>query len=124
MIEITKEERNILFHTLGLNYKAISFRNHFVASKNHSDYKTLESLREKGFMKLGKNPSFCPDTDLLYHVTDNGKELAYVEKKKLTPELTRSQRRYRIYLRSESDEGFFNWLKNPYWNDYRKEAEC
>lgn len=82
MIEITKEERNILFHTLGLNYKTISFRNHFLASKNHSDYKTLESLRKRGLMKLGCTPSFCRDADLLYHVTDKGKELAYVEKRR------------------------------------------
>ncbi len=63
-MNITKEELSILFHTLGLNYKPEPFRNHFVASKNHSDYKTLESLREKGLMELGKSPSFKPKFSL------------------------------------------------------------
>ena len=36
------------------------------------------------------------------------------------PKLTRSQKRYRLYLHSEADEKFEDWLKNSYWNDYRK----
>lgn len=34
--------------------------------------------------------------------------------------ITRSQRRYRAYLASESVESFGDWLKNSYWDDYRK----
>ena len=120
MMGITKEEKSILFHTLGLNYKPISFRNHFVASKNHSDYKTLESLREKGLMELGKAPSFCPESDILYHVTTKGKEIAISEKKKSIPKLTRSQKRYKAFLLSDTTESFIEWLQNPYWDNYRK----
>ncbi len=36
--------------------------------------------------------------------------------------LSRSQRRYRAYLHSESNEGFGEWLKNSYWDNYRARA--
>lgn len=121
-MEVVKEEMEILFHTLGLNYKPDPFRNHFLASVSHSDYNTLELLREKGLMRYGHKPSFCPSEDILYIVTSKGKEIAITEKQKLTPKLTRSQKRYRSYLLSETTESFIDWLKNPYWDDYRKMA--
>ena len=52
--------------------------------------------------------------------TDKGiaiaKQLAYAS----IPKLSRSKKRYDLYLHSEVDEGFMDWLKNPYWNQYRK----
>lgn len=33
---------------------------------------------------------------------------------------TRSQRRYAAYLHSESSQSFGEWLKNGYWDEYRK----
>jgi len=34
--------------------------------------------------------------------------------------LTRSQKRYRAYLDSESGLSFFDWFRSPYWADYRR----
>jgi len=33
--------------------------------------------------------------------------------------LTKSQKRYRAYLNSETTETFIEWLQNPFWNNYR-----
>lgn len=109
-MNITKEELSILFHTLGLNYEPDPFRNHFIASKEHSDYKTLESLIEKGLMGYSQKPSFCPDHDILYYVTQKGKDIAITAKENSIPKLTRSQQRYQDYLHSEVCETFAEWL--------------
>lgn len=50
------------------------------------------------------------------HPTDNVTYLGLGQVRKPT----RAQRRYAAYLDSESSEGFWNWLRNPYWDDFRK----
>lgn len=57
--------------------------------------------------------------DPMFVVTRLGKRIMSEESPK-PPKLTRGQRRYRAYLQSESDETFGEWLKNGYWDDYRK----
>lgn len=34
--------------------------------------------------------------------------------------LTKSQKRYRAYLQADCTETFGEWLKNCYWDDYRR----
>lgn len=119
-MNISKEEKDVLFHTLGYNYKDTPFRNYFLTSATSSDYKHLASLEDKGLVGRAQTPSFLDKKDILFYVTDTGKSLAkelYIESQ---PKLTRSQKRYQLYLQSEADEPFGVWLKMPYWDDYRK----
>lgn len=57
METITNEEREVLTHMLGADsrYKKRQwgFRNHFVASPGHHDFKALESLEAKELVKRG-----------------------------------------------------------------------
>lgn len=40
------------------------------------------------------------------------------------PKVSKSKMRYQMYLRSETTEDFIDWLKNGYWDNYRKQAGC
>ena len=58
-MEITEKEEKIMFHTLGYDYQPRwnddrgGYRNWFVttANKEDSDYQTIKSLVEKGYMQ-------------------------------------------------------------------------
>lgn len=71
-IETTKQEREILSHTLGIDeYHKSSYRNYFFAGKNHTDLPILEALIKKGLMATRRNPL---SSDTIYFVTKKGKE--------------------------------------------------
>lgn len=115
MEDLTKRELEILFHTLGLNYKDEPFRNHFVAGENHHDMNIIKSLVDKKMMCTAKN--FIGS---YYFVSDSVIPELVNLKEESKPKLTRSQRRYQLYLHCESEETYGEWLKNKYWNDARK----
>jgi len=106
-MKLTKEEKEVLMHTLGLNYKDKSFRNHFCASKGHSDYPILIALVEKGYMY--KMSNFAGD---YFCCIDAVK--SHLEKSK--PKLTR----YQLYLECDCAESYGEWLKSPYWDECRR----
>lgn len=127
-IELSKEEKQVLFHTLGLNdlkfYEEIrSSRNAFYTSKDSTDYSILESLIEKGLMyDSGKG---WEEGSTYFHATPEGLKFALssvTTNSETKP--SRSKRRYLCYLHSESCEEFIDWLQNPYWNDCRKRYQC
>lgn len=121
-MDITKEEKNVLFHTLGFNYSPRVDRNFFGTSKGCSDCIACESLVVKDLMSSNTAPSWSGD-DFVFTATSAGRSVAFKldkEHRDSLPKLSRSQKRYRAYRESESEETFIDWLKNGYWNDYRK----
>lgn len=63
-IATTKSEREIMKHSLGLDYKAKSFRNYFNAEEGHGDMPYLKSLVEKGFMVQRGNYFFVTEAGM------------------------------------------------------------
>ena len=53
-IALTKNEIQIINHSLGLDYKGKSFRNYFYTCECTEDYPLCESLVNKGLMKKTK----------------------------------------------------------------------
>lgn len=127
--DLSSDEQGILLHSLGINdlrwydkdkLKKEPFRNYFYTSKTSHDYLAIKALIDKGLM-IATNKSW--DGESFYFLaTREGIKVAYSIAKTLLKETmpTRSQRRYEAYRRSETDETFFEWLTNHYWDDYRK----
>jgi hypothetical protein len=114
-MDINKEEQSLMVHTLGLNYKDKSFRNHYVAGNDHHSISIINNLVEKGYMY--KMHNFSGD---YYCCTDSVKRFLEGEIEKSKPKLTRSQKRYKLYLSCDCVESYGEWLKSSYWNDCRK----
>jgi len=110
---------HILQHSLGLDQYGVGvqYRNYFMTGPGSSDYDECCELVKMGLMKSAGVQPHCGG-DECFIVTPEG--INYVSFNSPTPpKLTRSQKRYRAYLKSDSSETFGEWLKNPYWNDYR-----
>jgi hypothetical protein len=70
-IKLTKKEKELLRHTLGLNYNPKSYRNHFAADPLTEDYRICLDLEEKGLMRQGRTN----ENKLVYfHATDAGRD--------------------------------------------------
>lgn len=73
--ELTSTERNTMLHTLGLsNGRTTSCRNHYVAGPGHSELPLLNGLVERGYMKIAPTPAFAHADDIVFVVTEAGKE--------------------------------------------------
>lgn len=70
-IALTKNEIQIINHSLGLDYKGKSFRNYFYTEEGTEDYPLCESLVNKGLMKKTKS---IISPGYYYYVTDEGKK--------------------------------------------------
>jgi hypothetical protein len=113
-------DNSILHHTLGLSDYRVkeSYRNHFVASDGHHDIEVIDRLCKSGLMEERKAPGFCSDETRVFIVTEAGKKVAYETRPK-PPNMTRGQKRYQKYLDSDCCQSFGDWLKDPYWDEYR-----
>lgn len=95
--ELAPLERDILLHTLGLNYERRPDRNYYCAHVA-AESDTLQALRrlvDLGLMREGR--LINEGADRLYHATEDGRTHA----RSLLPpprKLTRSQARYQRYL--------------------------
>jgi hypothetical protein len=70
-IEITREQREIMEHALGLNNGKGPTRNSFASASDCDGYSDIMALVEMGLMKGGQ---IVPDGYLQrFHVTDAGK---------------------------------------------------
>jgi hypothetical protein len=79
MSEVTKEEKLILLHTLGLpNPSKLSYRNHYVAGKDHHSWELLQSLVDKGLMGGGEREIDYLGYDRVFYVKRAG--IDYVQK--------------------------------------------
>jgi hypothetical protein len=76
-VSATPYQINLLQHTLGLSERRREpYRNHFVAGHGHSDIPHLEALERAGMMERRPSPKFLPDDDIVFAVTDAGREVA------------------------------------------------
>lgn len=116
---IRKELLQILQHSLGVDHygSGAQYRNYFCAGGN--DIALCRELVRAGYM-IERSGCEASGGDPIFHVTESGKSLVATESPS-PPKLTRGQRRYRAYLRSETGETFIEWMKNDYWDDYRKD---
>ena len=102
----TDRQIGLLHHTLGLRPdQREPYRNHFLAGPGHHDMPDLEALETAGLIKRTNPPSFCREQDILFCVTDAGKNLA-IERLPEPPKRTR----YEEYLRADCCESFAEWL--------------
>lgn len=107
---MTKEQLQILQHSLGLDQygQGPITRNHFCAGGG--DVQVCRSLVALGYMRVfALNASPLPYYNC--SVTDAG--IAAVRRESPpAPKLSRSQRRYRDYLKADVDRSFGEWLKD------------
>jgi hypothetical protein len=107
---VTKEQLHILQHSLGVDEHGCGnqYRNHYVAEP----FAAMDELVDAGFMRDcgAGNPGFIGEWMHTYQVTEAGK-LAMIENSPPPPRLTRSQNRYREYLREDSGMRFGEWLR-------------
>jgi len=103
-IKLTKEEKHILLHTLGLsNIKWYDkdkikdpYRNRFYTSENTTDYPVIKSLIEKKLMKdTGQGCGPADQTNCRYFAaTPNGIKIAQKIALNSIPKLSKSKKRY------------------------------
>lgn len=106
---LTQGQLQILQHSLGLDKygQGEMCRNYFCAGA--ADEPICRSLVEMGYMKQHATTGIYPDYNC--SVTDAGKEAVQRESPK-PPKLTRSQKRYREFLKADTGRSFGEWLKD------------
>ena len=114
---LTRNDIQILQHSLGLTYKRVPYRNYYATSPGDPE---IERLVDLGLMSRGRKPGW---TDFqYYHVTKAGEQLAIEEMPEL-PKLSRGQKRYQRFLDlqdSYPDMSFIEFLTDPYFKSYRE----
>jgi hypothetical protein len=108
-MSLTPDQLQILQHSLGVDEhgQGPMYRNHFCAGV--ADEPTCRSLVEMGYMQRHQTTEAFPYYNC--SVTRAGKE-AVRQQSPPPPKLTRSQRRYRNFLRADTGRGFGEWLKD------------
>jgi hypothetical protein len=104
---VTPEQLHILQHALGLDQygQGTMYRNHYVGGERE-----CRPLVAMGYM-IERPASELTGGAPLFHVTEAGKT-AVREQSPKPPKLTRSQKRYREYLKvADLFDGFGQWLK-------------
>ena len=104
---------HILQHALGLDAfgEGRRYRNHFVTGEGSSDFGDCCALVADGLMTQHPGNELSGG-DSVFAVTRDG--IAYVEanspRRPPAPKLTRSQQRYRNWLRADCGISFAEWL--------------
>ena len=119
---MNKELLGILQHYLGVDEygQGDMYRNHFCAGGD--DIEKCRELVVLGYM-VERAPNVLTGGSIPFFVIQAGKDYVLNESPK-PPKVSKAKRRYQLYRRSESDQTFFEWLTDPYWNDYRKSCGC
>lgn len=119
--KLTPVQLGILQHTLGTDkYGRIprySQRNHYATEPGTPDFAQCEALVNLGFMSAHGAQTVWGGMHA-FTVTDTGRRIMREESHR-EPVLTRSQKRYREYLRAELSLSFGEWLK---WQHARSRA--
>lgn len=107
--KLSPEQLQVLQHALGVDQhgQGQMYRNHFCAGGG--DVAICQSLIDLGYMKLHRTTEMFPDFNC--SVTDAGKE-AVRQESPPPPKLTRSQKRYREFLRADTGRSFIEWLRD------------
>ena len=108
MNPLTTKQLQILQHALGLDQygQGTMYRNHFCAGGKDED--RCRELVAMGYMQQHQTTEVLPYYNC--SVTEAGKQ-AVREQSPKPPKLTRSQHRYRDFLRADSGLKFGEWLK-------------
>ena len=102
--QATPYQISLLHHTLGLSeHRRESYRNHFVAGHGHGDMRHLEALEQAGLMERRRSPGFLADGDIVFAVTDAGRDVAIAALPELKPPAKRT--RYEDYLDADGCGG-------------------
>ena len=99
----------ILQHALGVDQYGCGeqYRDHFVAGPGHDDYRTCLAAAAQGLMRHYENAHVVGGH--IFIVTAAGRKFV-VETSPTPPKLTRSQERYRAYLKADCGLSFGEWL--------------
>lgn len=109
--DLPEAELHILRHALGVGERGRerSYRNHFVTGEGGADHRHCMALVARGFMVRRAGNEITGGSDL-FNVTQAGRA-AVQEHTPPQPKLTRSQERYREYLRHDGDVTFGEYLR-------------
>lgn len=112
---LTPQQLEILQHSLGVDQygQGQMYRNHFCAGGADEDI--CRELVALGYMETFTR-SYLPYYNCT--VTDAGKAAMSAQSPK-PPKLTRSQQRYRRFLKADTGESFIQWLKDQRFADRR-----
>lgn len=104
---LTPKQLEILQHSLGVDQhgQGPMYRNHFCAGSD--DEPACRELIALGYMQHHATTAVFPDFNC--SVTAAGKQ-AVRDESPAPPKLTRSQRRYRDFLKADSGVSFREWL--------------
>lgn len=123
---LTTEQLDILLHTTGLDRSETSYRNHFVTDEGCDDYNMLLDLVTSGHMVMRLDPFGTKSK--VFSATQLGHDACIDHKQQqkiaYTKNTTRSQRRYKLYLKSDTEFTFLEYLKylgSPSMADFRKQ---
>ena len=119
MPELTDKQLAILQHSLGVDQygQGEMYRNHFCAGAD--DEPICRELIELGMMKQHQTTDWLPYFNC--SVTEAGKQ-AVREQSPPPPKLTRSQQRYRDYLKADLDVSFRRWMEIEKEQRHRERA--
>lgn len=108
---------HVLQHSLGVDQygQGRQYRNHFCAGGK--DVEICRELVALGYM-VERPASDLTGGSPLFFVSDAGK-VAMSAESPAPPVLTRSQKRYREFLRADTGRKFIEWLKDQ--AEYRRE---
>jgi len=108
---LSEQQLHILRHALGVGEDGCgtSYRSHFVTGKGGADHQHCMALVERGYM-VQRTGNAVTGGDDLFMVTDAGRAAAR-EQTPHPPKLTRSQQRYRQYLRYDGGVTFGEYLR-------------
>jgi hypothetical protein len=100
----TPYQISLLHHTLGLNERRREpYRNHFVAGDGHHDMYHLSVLERAGLMERRATPKFLEPGDIVFAVTEAGREVAIAALPEPKPPAKRT--RYEDYLDADGCGG-------------------
>lgn len=104
---------HILQHSLGLDQygEGRQYRNHFCTGPGSTDFDDCRALVADGLM-TERAGNALSGGDSVFQVTPKGIDYVALNSPQRPPEpkLTRSQKRYREYLRAESSLSFAEWI--------------
>lgn len=122
-MSLSSRQLEVLQHSLGVDQygQGEMYRNHFCAGGGDED--TCRELVALGYMRLWPhaNPETGETPGYPYYncsVTEAGR-LAMLQQSPKPPKLTRSQQRYRRFLKADTGTSFREWLK---WDARREQA--
>ena len=106
---------SILQHSLGLNEygQGEQYRNYFVTGGGSNDHPVCKELVRMGLMYVRQSSKILTGGDDCFSVTAEGIQYVMQNSPKPAPEkkLTRSQKRYRSFMKADCGLSFGEWMQ-------------